>query len=146
MGISKSVYRRVAGQSNQRPLTEAERAVKSLRQGADRAEAMVAEIKRLRKQVTEQAAWLDDPVNPTDDLWFQRQDIWNDRWTALYQDIGNLVGWVAIHLAEAERVPAGPIRDRVRHDVERLVAVERWIDAAGACDLRQHPNQEDPPF
>lgn len=135
-----------AGQSNQRPLTDAERSVRSLRRGADRAEAMVAEIKRLRKQVIEQSAWLDDPANPTDDLWWQRKTIWDDRWIALEQDIGNLVGWVAIHLAEAERVPAGPIRDRVRSDAERLLAVERWIDAAGACELRQHPNDTEPPF
>lgn len=134
------------GQPNHRPKTEAERATGSLKRGADRADALVAEIKRLRGQVIAQQQWLDDPGNPTDDVWWQRKAIWDDRWQQLEQAIGNLVGWVAIHLAEAGRVADEHIRQRVRSDVDRLVAVERWLADSGACELRQHPNEEEPPF
>lgn len=146
MADTKSRYVRAVGAAKTRPQTDAERSVSSLRRGAGRAEEMQRDLKALRGQIVAQQRWLDDPANATDDLWFQRKEIWNDRWTMLLQGIGNLVGWVAIHLAEAERVPPGPIRDRVRRDTERLLAVEQWIEQSGACELRQYPNDEEPPF
>lgn len=129
-----------------RDLTEAERAYSSLKRGADRAEELQVELKRLRRQTVQQQQWLDDPANPPDDTWFQRKVIWDDNWTAFEQTVGNLVGWVAIHLAEASRVPEGDGRDRIRGFVERLYAIEGWLEQSGARELRQHPNQEEVPF
>lgn len=129
-----------------REFTDAERTYASLKRGADRAETMQLELKRLRRQTSDQQAWLDDPATPTDDTWFQRKEIWDDRWTEFEQTVGNLVGWVAIHLAEAERIPPGPERDRITGFVQRLYAIEQWLEQSGARTLRQYPNQEDPPF
>lgn len=110
---------------------------------AGRADALVAELKRLRKQTTQQQQWLDDPANVSDDLWFQRRDIWTDRWVCFYQDLGNLVGLVAIKLAEAGRIQSAAIRQRVAADVARLYAIEQWIDDSGATELRQYPNEDE---
>lgn len=133
----------IAGESPARPLTEEEEAIRSLRRGADRAEQLVVELKRLRAQTTQQQQWLDDPANPTDDIWFRRKDIWSDRWVCFYQDLGNLVGLVAIKLAEAGRIQSAAIRQRVAADVARLYAIEQWIDDSGATELRQYPNEDE---
>lgn len=141
-----SRYAIQAGAPTVRPLTEAEHALTSLKRGADRAEEMRAAIVRLYAQVQQQEAWLNDPATPDDALWDQRRSIADARWQELEQTIGNLSGWVAIHLAEAERVPAGPQRDRIRGYVERIYAVEGWLES-GVRGWVQYPNGDDPiPF
>ncbi len=114
------------------------RAVSKAREYQDR-------IEQLRAQVARQAAWLDDPANPMDDLWAQRKGIHDDRWQTLEQTIGNLTGWVAIHLAEAGRYGAEE-RTATKQWVHQLYEVERWIEDERLADCRQYPNDEEPPF
>lgn len=116
-----------------------------MRRGVDKAEEYREEIIRLRGQVARQAAWLDDPANLPDDLWWQRKDIHDDRWQMLEQTIGNLTGWVAIHLAEAGRYGTAE-RNAAKQWVDRLYQVEQWIADEGLAGCVQYPNGDPCPF
>lgn len=140
-----SPYARKAGQSASREFTGPEQAVKSMRRAVDKAEEYKRDIEQLRGQVGRQAAWLDDIANPTDDLWWQRKDIHDDRWQQLEQTIGNLTGWVAIHLAEAGRYAAQE-RQAAKQWVDKLYQVERWIETERLHECVQYPNGDEVPF
>lgn len=141
-GERMSKYARAAGQSATREYTGAEHARKSMRRAVEKANEYRAEIERLRAQVERQRVWLDDPANPTDTLWWQRKDIHDDRWQSLEQTIGNLTGWVAIHLAEAGRYTAEQ-RQAASQWVRMLYEVERWIEAERLDQCVQYPNWDD---
>lgn len=144
-GGSLSPYARKAGQSASREFTGAESAVRSMRRAVDKAEEYKRDIEQLRGQVGRQAAWLGDLANPTDDLWWQRKDIHDDRWQQLEQTIGNLTGWVAIHLAEAGRMSAAE-RSACEQWVRQLYQVERWIETERLHECVQYPNGDEVPF
>ncbi len=113
-----------------------------MRRAVDRAREYRDEIERLRAQVEKQHAWLYDPTTPDDDLWDQRKEIYDDRWQTLEQTIGNLTGWVAIHLAEAGRYD-GMERQACDAWVRELYDLERWIEAEKLDQCVQYPNGDD---
>lgn len=143
--VAQSKYARKAGQSASREFTGPEQAIRSMQRAVTKAEEYRSEIERLRPQVLRQRAWLDDPSNPTDDLWWQRKDIHDDRWQQLEQTIGNLTGWVAIHLAEAGRYAAQE-RQAAKQWVDKLYQVERWIETERLHECVQYPNGDEVPF
>lgn len=116
-----------------------------MRRAVERADEYRSEIVRLREQVTRQAAWLDSPDSPDDAQWDQRFEIHCDRWQSLEQTIGNLTGWVAIHLAEAGRMSAEE-RKAAHTWVEQLYGVERWMEQEDIASVRQYVNDDEIPF
>lgn len=117
-----------------------------MQRGLTKAREYRDEIERLRSQVDRQKQWLDDPSNPTDDLWWQRKEIHDERWQMLEQDIGNLAGWLAIHLAEAGRYD-GDQRQATKHLVDELYRIEQWMEDERLHECTQYPNGDDPiPF
>lgn len=116
-----------------------------MRCAVERAEEYRAEIEQLREQIDKQRRWLDDPNVPADSLWDQRFEIHSDRWQSLEQTIGNLTGWVAIHLAEAGRYGAEE-RKATNSYVSQLYAVERWIETEELASCVQYPNGDPCPF
>ena len=140
-----SPYARKAGRPNSREFSGPEQAVRSMRRAVEKAGEYRAEIEQLRGQVARQRIWLDDITNPTDALWDQRFEIHCDRWQTLEQTIGNLTGWVAIHLAEAGRFDARE-RQACAQFVDKLYACEQWILAEGLHKCVQYPNGEPCPF
>lgn len=116
-----------------------------MRRAVDRAEEYRDEIERLRPLVERQHAWLFDPATPDDDVWSQRKEIHDDRWQALEQTIGNLTGWVAIHLAEAGRYGAEE-RNATKQWVARLYAIEEWMREEKLDRCVQYPNRDPCPF
>jgi hypothetical protein len=103
------------------------------------------EIVRLRAQVEEQRRWLDSPDVADDALWDQRQEIHHVRWQMLEQDIGNLTGWVSIHLAEAGRYN-GLERKAAQQWVRELYRIEEWIREEDLVNCVQYPNGDPIPF
>lgn len=116
-----------------------------MRKGVEKAKEYQAEIVRLREQIEKQRRWLDDPTVPADDLWDQRKEIHDARWQMLEQDIGNLVGWVAVHLAQAERMDQRE-REACASLVQQLYEIERWIEDEDLEHCTQYPNGDPIPF
>ena len=143
--VAASKYARKAGQPSHREFTGPEQAVRSMRRAIDKVGEYREEIVQLRAQVERQRVWLDDITNPTDDLWDQRRGIHDDRWQQLEQTIGNLTGWVAIHLAEAGRYTAQE-RQAAESWVRQLYEVEQWIISERLHECRQYPNDDPCPF
>ena len=143
--VAPSKYARKAGQSSHREFTGPEQAVKSMRRAIDKANEYRQEIEELRPKLERQRVWLEDVSNPTDALWDQRKEIHDDRWQALEQTIGNLTGWVAIHLAEAGRYGAEERRAADRW-VRELYEIEQWIISERLHECRQYPNEDPCPF
>lgn len=141
-----SKYARRAGQSATRDATPVEEAVRSMRRAVEKAGEYRREIEELRAQVERQRVWLDSPDTPADELWDQRFGIHCDRWQTLEQTIGNLTGWVAIHLADAGRFN-GAERQAADTWVRQLYQVEEWIREEGLERCVQYPNgDEEIPF
>ena len=113
-----------------------------MRRAVERAQEYRTEIEQLRAQVERQRVWLDDATTPDDSLWSQRKEIHDDRWQTLEQTIGNLIGWVAIHLGEAGRMSAAE-RQACGSYVAQLYAVERWIEEERLSECKQYVNGED---
>lgn len=143
--MAASKYARTAGQSATREFTGVEAAVRSMRRAVERAQEYRTEIEQLRAQVERQHAWLYDATTPDDSVWSQRKEIHDDRWQTLEQTIGNLTGWVAIHLAEAGRYTAEQ-RQATKRWVAELYESERWIEEERLQEVRQYTNDEEPPF
>lgn len=116
-----------------------------MRRGVEKAEEYRREIERLRAQVERQRIWIDDISNPMDALWDQRKDIHDDRWQSLEQTIGNLTGWVAIHLAEAGRYGAEE-RKAAGSWVRQLYEIEEWMRIEDLEHCIQYPNEDPVPF
>lgn len=143
--VAASKYARTSGQPSYRDFTGTEQAIRSMRKGVEKAKEYQAEIIRLREQIEKQRRWLDDPAVPADDLWDQRKEIHDARWQMLEQDIGNLVGWVAVHLAQAERMDQRA-REACASLVQQLYEIERWIEDEDLEHCTQYPNGDPIPF
>jgi hypothetical protein len=143
--VAASKYARKAGQSNSRELTGPEQAVRSMRRAVEKAEEYKRDIEELCAQVQRQATWLYSADAPDDHVWDQRKDIHDDRWQQLEQTIGNLTGWVAIHLAEAGRFDARE-RQACAQFVAKLYEFEQWILAEDLASCVQYPNGDPCPF